>query len=337
MIFYTVIQKNIGMQSAIGNMIKNGLKNISDETARAYLEHLAGLGEVKVGGDVMTGSALMRDYDDFAKVEFKEAVKAVAKGGKKKGDGAVDKPKRAKSAYLLFCEDMRPQLQGEGLKFTEVAKRLGELWGNEPTKEKWNAVATKLKGDDAPVQGKPVKVATAVKAAGAKAKAGTKAAGAKVTEVADTKVKFATAAAEKFAKDKLDEAALEVAVATGAGGAFKLADLKKALEVIEAGKEEVGEEVEEVEEEEEEEEVEEEEEFDEEEEEESGTDAVGYDCKIKLDGVWRCGVVSKFNKKKTTHKIDFVEDDEGGYEGYVETMELNIKEYKKTESFEWDD
>ena len=355
MIFYTVIQKNIGMQSAIGNMLKNGLKNISDETARAYLEHLAGLGEVKVGGEVMTGSALMRDYDDFAKVEFKEAGKAIAKVGKKKGEGAVDKPKRAKSAYLLFCEDMRPQLQGEGLKFTEVAKRLGELWGDEPTKEKWNAVAAKLKGDGAPadakvVQGKPVKVATAVKAAGAKAKAGFtevavkmvgKAGGkAKVLEVGDTQVKFATPAAEKFARVNLDEADLAGAAgfAKGPGGAFRLVDLKKVLEDIETCKvvEEEDEEEEEVEEDEE--EVEEdEEEVEEEDEEEEGADSIGYDCKVKFGGEWRCGVVAKYNKKKATHKIDFVEDEDGGYEGYGKTLEFNIKEYKKGGMFEWDE
>ena len=72
------------MQAAIGNMLKNGLKNISDETARAYLEHLAGLGEIQIGGEIMTGSALMRDYDDFSKQEFKEAAKCVAKDAKKK-------------------------------------------------------------------------------------------------------------------------------------------------------------------------------------------------------------------------------------------------------------
>ena len=127
------------MQAAIGNMIKNGLKNISDETARSYLEHLAGLGEIQIGGEIMTGSALMRDYDEFAKQEFKDAGKAVAKGEKKKqqkSGGGEQKQKRTKSAYLLFCEATRPGLKAEGLSFPETAKRLGELWGNKENKTK---------------------------------------------------------------------------------------------------------------------------------------------------------------------------------------------------------
>ena len=42
-----------------------------------------------------------------------------------------NKPKRGKSAYLFFCEEMRPQVKaslGEGAKTTEVTKELGARW-----------------------------------------------------------------------------------------------------------------------------------------------------------------------------------------------------------------
>ena len=51
MILFLTILDIIGMQTAIEKMLKNGLKNISDETARAYFTHLTGLGEVTVGGE----------------------------------------------------------------------------------------------------------------------------------------------------------------------------------------------------------------------------------------------------------------------------------------------
>ena len=42
----------------------------------------------------------------------------------------TDKPKRAPNAYMMFCKKMRPEIIKENpdLKFTEIGKRLGELW-----------------------------------------------------------------------------------------------------------------------------------------------------------------------------------------------------------------
>jgi hypothetical protein len=336
MIFLSTMLNIIGMQQAIGNMLKNGVKNISDETARAYFEHLVGLGVVVVDGKEMTGSALMRDYDDFAKQEFKEAGKAVAKGGKKKKDSddvGVAKPKRAKSAYLLFCEDVRPSVQAEGLKFTEVAKRLGELWADQETKEKWQAVALERKllaeGGDVPVmEGKPVKVKAAVKTAGkAAGKDVVKAAGKDV--VADAMgVKYATAAARTFAVvNNIDGGLAKYgADATGKDGAFKLVDLKK---IVEKSEEEECEE-EECEEEECEEEECEEEECDDEEEETDPTDWVGWSCRVWSvdEDDWECGEITKYNAKKSTHTVKY----ESGT-----SATINIKELEAKEHFEWDD
>jgi hypothetical protein len=334
MIFLSTMLNIIGMQQAIGNMLKNGVKNISDETARAYFEHLVGLGVVVVDGKEMTGSALMRDYDDFAKHEFKEAGKAVTKGGKKKKDSddvGVAKPKRAKSAYLLFCEDVRPSVQAEGLKFTEVAKRLGELWADPATKEKWQAVALERKltaegGEDVPVmEGKPVKVKAAVKAAGKEA------AGKDVVTDA-MGVTYATTAAEKFAiANNIDGGLAKYgADATGKDGAFKLVDLKK---IVENEAKMVGEaECEE----EEEEECEEEECDDEEEEEECDEeetdpkDWVGWSCRVWSvdEDDWECGEITKYNAKKSTHTVKY----ENGTSANINIKELEVKEH-----FEWDE
>ena len=74
------------------------------------------------------------------KGEVKEDKKKVAKprastkraakkeGGKKKKD--PNAPKRAKSAYFIFCEDKRPEIKSKypDLKMTDVSKKLGEAW-----------------------------------------------------------------------------------------------------------------------------------------------------------------------------------------------------------------
>jgi len=54
-------------------------------------------------------------------------------GGKKRTGKTKDKnaPKRPKSAYLFFCQDKRPEAKeslGDGVKPSDVAARLGEMW-----------------------------------------------------------------------------------------------------------------------------------------------------------------------------------------------------------------
>ena len=234
MILFFTILDIIGMQTAIEKMLKNGLKNISDETARAYFTHLTGLGEVTVGGEVMTGSALMRNYDEFAKQEFKEAEKAIAKGRKKatKTDGgAVAKPERKKSAYLLFTEKTRPELQAKhkDIPFGELNKMLGALWKDPATKAKWQKVYEE-NNKNAEQQATVNLQTGVVQTAGLN----------RVTDevsVDNWEPKFATHAAHACATTnfKGDKALFPYRKdATGKDGAFKLADLKKILLQYEA-------------------------------------------------------------------------------------------------------
>jgi hypothetical protein len=325
------------MQAAIGNMIKNGLKNISDETARAYLEHLAGLGEIQVGGEIMTGSALMRDYDEFAKQEFKDAGKAVTKGEKKKqqksGGGGENKQKRTKSAYLLFCEATRPELKKEGLSFPETAKRLGELWGDKETKAKYEAIARKLKEDSggaggaAGSAGDTKKPAQREKTIAVKPAVEAKAGSGKTDAMG---VKYATAAAQRFAQDNNIDGGLAKygGNATGKDGAFKLADLKKIVDEIAANAEEEEVEEEEVD---EDEEVDEEEDEEVEEEDTDPSEWVGWTCRVWNDDEddWEYGEITKYNSKKSLHTVKF--NDSG------KTREIDIKKLEEEEHFEWDD
>lgn len=48
------------------------------------------------------------------------------------------KPKKPPSSYILFCQEMRPQIIAENpdLSFTEVGKHLGEAWKRLPDHEK---------------------------------------------------------------------------------------------------------------------------------------------------------------------------------------------------------
>merc|ERR1712138_144869 len=58
-------------------------------------------------------------------------------------------PKRPMSAFMLFSNDMRPKIQAElGTKdFSEVAKKMGELWQNisESDKARYDAKNEKAK------------------------------------------------------------------------------------------------------------------------------------------------------------------------------------------------
>jgi hypothetical protein len=311
------------MQSAIENMIKKGLKNISDETARAYLEHLAGLGDIQINGKRMTASGLQDDYKDFANAEFKEAGKAIAKVAKKKQPNDVAKPKRAKSAYTIFCEETRPKLREEGLTdFAAVTKRLSELWKDKSTKEKYAALALQLKSDAESSMSNAHQDTVVQKTIAVK----------KNIDTAST-VKFATTAAKKWAADNLDDADLNSALnkeyATGKDGAFKLADLKKLHQEIAMQKLTEADEEEEFEEEAE--EFEEGEEFEEEAEdnEEDPTKYIGWSCKVwnHDEDDWEYGEVIKYNAKKSTHLVKFDNSQ----------RDINIKDLQEIEEFEWDD
>ena len=67
----------------------------------------------------------MADYSPPVNNEVAEEPK---KGRKKKSDDG--RPKKPKSGYLLFCDDMRPTVKKDfpTLKPTQVLSKLGELW-----------------------------------------------------------------------------------------------------------------------------------------------------------------------------------------------------------------
>ncbi|XP_016890379.1 high mobility group protein B2a isoform X1 [Cynoglossus semilaevis] len=70
-----------------------------------------------------------------------------AKKGKKKKD--PNAPKRPPSAFFVFCSDHRPRIKEEhpGISIGEIAKKLGELWSTQSSKDKapYEAKAAKLK------------------------------------------------------------------------------------------------------------------------------------------------------------------------------------------------
>ncbi|XP_060939955.1 high mobility group protein B2a [Limanda limanda] len=70
-----------------------------------------------------------------------------AKKGKKKKD--PNAPKRPPSAFFVFCSDHRARIKEEnpGITIGDIAKKLGELWGTQTSKDKapHEAKAAKLK------------------------------------------------------------------------------------------------------------------------------------------------------------------------------------------------
>ncbi|XP_037328850.1 high mobility group protein B2a [Pungitius pungitius] len=71
---------------------------------------------------------------------------APGKGKKKKDPNA---PKRPPSAFFVFCSDHRPRIKEEnpGISIGDIAKKLGELWSTQTSKDKipYEARAGKLK------------------------------------------------------------------------------------------------------------------------------------------------------------------------------------------------
>jgi len=94
-------------------------------------------------------------FEDMAKtdkIRFDREMKTYippkgAKGMKKKKD--PNAPKRPPSAFFVFCSDHRPRIKEEnpGIGIGDIAKKLGELWATQSTKDKapYVAKAQKLK------------------------------------------------------------------------------------------------------------------------------------------------------------------------------------------------
>lgn len=75
-----------------------------------------------------------KSFDKF----FKDNKKEINKKEKKPKD--KNAPKRAKNAYMFFCDETRPKLKKDGLDFKDTASKLGEMWGklNDKQKKKFN-------------------------------------------------------------------------------------------------------------------------------------------------------------------------------------------------------
>uniref|UniRef100_A0A3B4TNT3 High mobility group protein B2 n=1 Tax=Seriola dumerili TaxID=41447 RepID=A0A3B4TNT3_SERDU len=94
-------------------------------------------------------------FEDLAKndkVRYDREMKSYvppkgAKKGKKKKD--PNAPKRPPSAFFVFCSDHRPRIKEEnpGISIGDIAKKLGELWATQSSKDKapYEAKAAKLK------------------------------------------------------------------------------------------------------------------------------------------------------------------------------------------------
>uniref|UniRef100_A0A3B3SDD2 High mobility group protein B2 n=1 Tax=Paramormyrops kingsleyae TaxID=1676925 RepID=A0A3B3SDD2_9TELE len=70
-----------------------------------------------------------------------------AKGGKRKKD--PNAPKRPPSAFFVFCSEHRPKVKSDhpGISIGDVAKKLGEMWAKQTSKDKapFEQKAAKLK------------------------------------------------------------------------------------------------------------------------------------------------------------------------------------------------
>ena len=291
------------MEKAIADMTNKGMKNIADLGIEAFVDLLMEQGNVTIGDDEYGKEDLMKIWTDVSKDAFKQA----AKGKKTKGKAAGDKPKRAKSGFLLFCEDRRPKLQADGLDFKTVATTLGQEWQalGDKGKATWNNKAK----SQVQVQ-QPIDAPT---------------------------VQWATKAAETFATENNLANKVKDGTITGTGkekngvAAIKLSDLKTWLK-DHPGHDEEEEEEEEAEEAEEAEEEEEEEEADEEadeEEEEDPKSWVGWKGQVWSDEEddWKPGEITKYTVKSGKHTIKY---DDGS-----KNESIDIKALLNKEEFEW--
>ena len=109
------------------------------------------------GLDLETMGAMRKEWEEWKKeneVEIekevkKEVKKAVKKAEKKREKKPKDAPKNARSAYILFSNDMRPDIKREhpDLDAKDTLKALGALWKNadEDIKAKYQELANEDK------------------------------------------------------------------------------------------------------------------------------------------------------------------------------------------------
>lgn len=93
-------------------------KSITEKDKKKY--------EKMAGEDKTRYTEAMKSYTPPEKTEEKPAKKSRGKSSEEK----EDKPKRAPSAYIIFCSEMRSTVKDEypDLGPKDITKKLGELW-----------------------------------------------------------------------------------------------------------------------------------------------------------------------------------------------------------------
>jgi hypothetical protein len=324
----------------IQKLIKD-MKNVSDETTKAFIGYLLEKGEVTISGKTVSEEDMVQMYKDMSEAPFNAAQKINPKQEKTK-----EKAPRKVSAWQIFASEKRDEIKTENpdLTFAEISKKLGEMWA-KADKSVWQAKADEHINNTAPSQPQ------------------------------SGKGNFATAAAKKYAETNDLIKCIDQITGTGKNNTIKLSDLKtyqknlpKTEEKIQqveeeeeqeeveeeaVEEEEEQEEVEEeaveeeaveeeaveeeaVEEEEEEVEEEEEEEVEEEDEEEDDPESyVGWNCKVWNESLddWRDGEIIKYNKKKNNHTIRY----DTKIKGQPIKEEIDVSQLKSEDHFEWTD
>ena len=104
----------------LNKVTTNGVKPIADELAKCYI-HILAEKNIKINGEEKTEQELINIYNKHI-------------------DQAL-KPKKSKSAFLIFCEYHKPGLSG--LDFKDCACKLGEMW-NQADQSEWQQIADDL-------------------------------------------------------------------------------------------------------------------------------------------------------------------------------------------------
>ena len=289
----------------IQKLIKD-MKNVSDETTKAFIGYLLEKGEITISGKTVSEEDMVQMYKDMSEAPFNAAQKINPKQEKTK-----EKAPRKVSAWQIFASEKRDEIKTENpnITFAEISKKLGEMWA-KADKSVWQAKADEHINNTAPSQPQ------------------------------SGKGNFATAAAKKYAETNNLIQCIDQITGTGKNNTIKLSDLKtyqKNLPKTEEKIQQVEEdEVEEkVEEDEVEEKVEEEEVEEEEDEEDDPESYVGWNCRVWNESLddWRDGEIIKYNKKKNNHTIRY----DTKIKGQPIKEEIDVSQLKSEDHFEWTD
>ena len=136
----------------IQKLIKD-MKNVSDETTKAFIGYLLEKGEVTISGKTVSEEDMVQMYKDMSEAPFNAAQKIKPKQEKTK-----EKAPRKVSAWQIFASEKRDEIKTENpdLTFAEISKKLGEMWA-KADKSVWQAKADEHINNTAPSQPQPGK------------------------------------------------------------------------------------------------------------------------------------------------------------------------------------